>query len=531
MLPSLLGSPRNGKVAPRLKDAGSSAHVQLPSNDPRSEAAAPAPQAAPDSGDVTAAPSTALSTASEAPAQSSVPPPQMRSLATHAAHCAPTESHAAASSSANRLRSPEPIKSPRLPQRLAIPKAFGSGSPSLSRDGAGAEGPAAQSSLMHKPAHIKLGAGTGGSGGGTASASRDGTGAGAAAAESGLVRPAANATLGANTRGLREGAASVSRASVNVVDIPAARLEETGVLVLHLKGAKGLKRGEVRCWPQCGSRASANRAWRQHRCRLTALPPPCAADPLWPRPADSLSRPPQIRLLGGAPEAYVEVSAAAGRRRITSSTASSSFGPTWDEELRIEATGPPGARSDTGGEHAPPLRLGDLLQSPLLLDVYDRDTGRLEELFSSSDDIMGALQSWMMRPSFALAMMTRPARPTPGVLRKEICPSELQHWDKLPGAHLLPLPPVRAPRRCNLGSSPAGARNLEPRRLRPAPAQTLARHALLLPPLAPVGRTQPRSSRACLRSPRHAGPADGYRAAARNHNRLGRPWSRGRRLP
>jgi hypothetical protein len=175
VLPSLLGSPRGGKAAPRHKEAGTSE------------------QAAPDSGGVTAA----APAASAAPAQSTAPHLQTRSLAAHAARCAPTESHAAASSSADHARSPQPNSSARLPQRVATPQACAGSPAPASRGGAG---------LAHRAAES----------GAPAGASEDGT-------------------------------AWASRASVSVAGIPAARLEETGTLILRLKGAKGLKRGDVRC--------------------------------------------------------------------------------------------------------------------------------------------------------------------------------------------------------------------------------------------------------------------------------------------
>jgi len=144
----------------------------------------------------------------------------------------------------------------------------------------------------------------------------------------------------AASKGVAATADSGTGDGVSTFGVAESRLDETGTLVVHLKGAAHLKTGDI-----------------------------------W--------------LLGGRSDAYVVVSAAGGRRCVRSSTAKSGLTPAWDEELSIETEGRVGGGSPVVEEEEV-LTLGDLLASPLELSVYDRDTGRVRELFSRSDDLIGA---------------------------------------------------------------------------------------------------------------------------------------------
>jgi len=167
---------------------------------------------------------------------------------------------------------------------------------------------------------------------------------------------------------------------VATVEVEPSRMRETGTLVVHLKNAKGLKRGDVRqCRPSICSRCSHAGA----SCTLVFR---MRADPsFYVR---------QIRVLGGSSDAYVVVSAANGQCQVTSSTVKSSLSPIWDEELRLEASA---SASRQGGS---PLTLGDILSWEMQLHIYDQDTRKFKELLSNSDDLIGCV-SFSLLPALA----------------------------------------------------------------------------------------------------------------------------------
>ena len=86
-----------------------------------------------------------------------------------------------------------------------------------------------------------------------------------------------------------------------------------------------------------------------------------------------------VRVLGGSSDPYAVV-AAAGGAPATSSTVKSSLSPTWEETLRL-----------AGG-----IAFREVLRHPLTVTIMDRDTKKIRELLSSSDDVLGTVSASLL---------------------------------------------------------------------------------------------------------------------------------------
>lgn len=138
-----------------------------------------------------------------------------------------------------------------------------------------------------------------------------------------------------------------------------------------------------------------------------------------------------VRVLGGSSDPYAVV-AAAGGAPATSSTVKSSLSPTWEETLRL-----------AGG-----IAFREVLRHPLTVTIMDRDTKKIRELLSSSDDVLGTVSASLL-PALAdedAADLVLPLSP-PGrgtvYLRVEWRPAAVtfEVWDSSPTAQP-PDPPV-----------------------------------------------------------------------------------------
>jgi len=116
-----------------------------------------------------------------------------------------------------------------------------------------------------------------------------------------------------------------------------------------------------------------------------------------------------VRVLGGSSDPYAVV-AAAGGAPATSSTVKSSLSPTWEETLRL-ASG---------------IAFREVLRHPLTVTIMDRDTKKIRELLSSSDDVLGTVSASLLPVLWAiegppLQRLVRPPLHAIGARRRRRC--------------------------------------------------------------------------------------------------------------